>query len=314
MTFAGIGEAAALGTAACWACTSVWFSAAGVRVGSLVVNLLRMPIAFAWFAAWGLLVRGEVFPVDTSLHAWIWLSISGLVGFAFGDLCLFRALVLIGPRLASLLMATAPPLTAIVGWLVLDERLSSIAMLGMLLTTAGIAWTIAVRNAEVDPVVAHVPHDRAERRRFALGVVLALGGALGQGGGLVLSKYGMGGDDPFASSQIRVLAGALGFAAILTVMRRWPAVVRAFSDRPAMLRLGLGATFGPFLGVALSLVAVQHTETGIAASLLATAPILVIPLAVRFGGERVGTSALLGTVLAVIGVVLLVGPGAVGER
>jgi drug/metabolite transporter (DMT)-like permease len=291
----------------------VWFSAAGVRVGSLVVNLLRMPIALVWFALWGLVVRGEVFPVDTSAHAWMWLSISGLVGFAFGDLCLFRAFVLIGPRLASLLMATAPPITAILGWLVLGERLSAIGILGMLLTTAGVAWTISVRNAEVDPIAAHVPHDRAARRRFALGVLLALGGALGQAGGLVLSKHGMRGDDPFASSQIRVLAGMLGFVVILTAMRRWPAVVRALSDRPAMVRLGLGATFGPFLGVALSLVAVQHTETGIAASLLATAPVLVIPLAIRFAGEKVGWSALAGTVLAVVGVVLLVGPGAVDE-
>jgi drug/metabolite transporter (DMT)-like permease len=304
-----IGETAALGTAMCWACTSVWFSAAGVRVGSLTVNMLRMPIALVWFAAWGLVMRGEAFPLDASAHAWVWLSISGLVGFAFGDLCLFRALVLIGPRLASLLMAAAPPFTAVVGWLVLRERLSLVAVLGMMLTTVGIMWTLLVRSAPITPE----PAAPIDRRRFALGIVLALGGALGQAVGLVLSKYGMRGDDPFASSQIRVLTGAHAFAVIMTAMRRWPRVVRAFSDRTAMVQLSLGATFGPFLGVALSLVAVQHTEAGIAASLLATAPILVIPLAVRFGGEKVGWSALLGTLVAVLGVAILVGPGAVDE-
>lgn len=315
MLLGWIGEAAALGTALCWAFTSVWFSAAGVRVGSLTVNMLRMPIALVWFTAWGLALRGEVFPFDASAHAWLWLSISGLFGFAFGDLCLFRALVMIGPRLASLLMATAPPITAVLGWIVLRERLSLVAILGMLLTTAGIAWTLAVRDpAHIGSAkIEHVPREPAERRRFALGVMLALGGAAGQAIGLVLSKYGMRGDDPFASSQIRVLAGTLAFAAILTAMRRWPRVVRAFSDRTAMVQLGLGATFGPFLGVSLSLVAVQLTEAGIAASLLATAPILVIPLAVRYGGEKVGWSALFGTLLAVLGVVILVGPGAVGE-
>jgi drug/metabolite transporter (DMT)-like permease len=306
-----IGETAALGTAMCWACTSVWFSAAGVRVGSLTVNMLRMPIALLWFAAWGLVMRGEVFPLDASPHAWVWLSISGLVGFAFGDLCLFRALVLIGPRIASLLMAAAPPFTAVLGWLVLRERLSLVAILGMALTTVGIMWTLLVRSAPL--TTEQQPRDPDHRRRFALGIVLALGGALGQAAGLVLSKYGMRGDDPFASSQIRVLTGTLAFAVIMTAMRRWPRVVRAFSDRTAMVRLSLGATFGPFLGVALSLVAVQHTEAGIAASLLATAPILVIPLAVRFGGEKVGWSALMGTLMAVLGVAILVGPGAVDE-
>ncbi len=308
MLLGWIGETAALGTAMCWACTSVWFSAAGVRVGSLTVNMLRMPIALLWFAAWGIVMRGEAFPLDASAHAWVWLSISGLVGFAFGDLCLFRALVLIGPRLASLLMAAAPPFTALLGWIVLRERMSLVAILGMALTTAGIAWTLLVRSA---PAQAEL--ETHDRRRFVLGIVLALGGALGQAAGLVLSKYGMRGDDPFASSQIRVLTGTLAFAVIMTAMRRWPRVVRAFSDRTAMMHLSLGATFGPFLGVALSLVAVQHTDAGIAASLLATAPILVIPLAVRFGGEKVGWSALLGTLVAVLGVVILVGPGAVDE-
>lgn len=311
MILGWIGETAALGTALCWAFTSVWFSAAGVRVGSLPVNMLRLPIALVWFAAWGLAMRGEVFPFDASAHAWLWLSVSALVGFAFGDLCLFRALVLIGPRLASLLMAAAPPFTALLGWIVLRERMSLVAILGMSLTTMGIVWTLFVRSGPVaSDSSAHAPGHRGS---FALGIVLALGGALGQAAGLVLSKYGMRSDDPFASSQIRVLVGALAFAVIVTAMRRWPRVVRALSDRTAMVQLSLGATFGPFLGVALSLLAVQHTDAGIAASLLATAPILVIPLAVRFGGEKVGWSALLGTLFAVLGVVILVGPGAVDE-
>jgi drug/metabolite transporter (DMT)-like permease len=179
----------------------------------------------------------------------------------------------------------------------------------MALTTAGIVWTLLVRSSsDAQPGGA-----ASDRPHYALGILLALGGALGQAVGLVLSKHGMRDDDPFASSQIRVLTGTLAFMAILTVRGGWPRLARAVRDRKAMLLLALGATFGPFLGVALSLVAVQHTEAGIAASLLATAPILVIPLAVRFGGEKVGWSALAGTLVAVLGVVLLVGPGAVDE-
>src|SRR5690606_24666587 len=126
-----------------------------------------------------------------------------------------------------------------------------------------------------------------QRRETALGVVLAFCGALGQAAGLELSKLGMGTFDPFASTQIRIVAGIVGFALVFTALRRWGRVVAAVRDRRAMAMTATGAIFGPLLGVSLSLVAVQHTSAGVAASLMALSPILVIPMVVVIGRERV---------------------------
>lgn len=289
------GELAALGTAACWIATALSFEAAGKRIGSLTVNLLRMPFALVLLSLTAWAVRGVALPTDATAFHWTWLSVSGLVGFAFGDLCLFRAFVVLGPRLSTLVMSLAPPIAAVLGWAWLEETLAPRDLLGMALTLGGIAWAVLARDS-VRPAAA---------RRPLAGVLLALGGAVGQGAGLVLSKLGMGSYSALAATQIRVLAGLAGYVLLFTVFGWWPRVPAALADRRAMGPLALGAFFGPFLGVTLSLVAVRHTTTGVAASLMATTPVLIIPVVVLLGKERVGLGGVAGAVLAVAGVVVL---------
>ena len=296
------GELAALGTALCWSLTAVFFAAAGARIGSLSVNLIRLVIALGMLSVYETVARGMPLPLDASAHAWTWLSISGLIGFCVGDLCLFRALIVIGPRLSSLLMSLAPVLTGIFGWLVLGEGLTGIEMLGMALTVGGIAWAISERNPE-NPTT---PIATKTRRQMITGVLLGIGGAAGQAGGLVLSKLGMGQYDPFAATQVRIIAGIVGFAVIFVFAGWWPRTIQALRHGSAMLYTSAGALFGPFLGVSLSLIAVQRTVAGVAASLMATSPILVIPIVVLTRGEKVGVGGIGGAVLAVAGVALLV--------
>jgi len=292
------GQLAALGTASCWAASTLAFDAACQRIGSLVVNLLRLVIAFALLSVACQLLRGRALPLDATPRAWAWLSLSGLVGFAFGDLCLMRAYAFLGPRLAALMMSLAPPMTAAIGWLLLGERLSPRQLLGMALTVGGIAVAILER-----PRTAGDPPPPAGHR--AAGVALGAGGALGQAGGLVLSKLGMGSYDPVAATQVRVLAGIAAYVVLLFALGWWPRVLASLADRPAMGYTATGAFFGPFLGVSLSLFAVQRTLSGVAASLMATTPILVIPAVVLLHGERVGWGGLAGTGVAVAGVALL---------
>ncbi len=256
--------------------------------------------------AYGAFVRGHALPLDATAHAWTWLTISGLLGFAFGDLCLFRALVLIGPRLGSLVMASAPIFTALFGFAVLGERLATTDLAGMVLVTAGIAWAVGARAPAGSLAIA-------PGNVLARGVGLAVLGAIGQASGLVTAKLGMEMDtghyDPFAATQIRVLVGVLAFVIAVTVRKQWPAVKRGAQDGRAMTMVAAGGVFGPFLGVGLSLTAAQLTDAGVAASLMAMQPILVIPLAVAFMHEKVGLAAIGGAMVAVAGVALLVAPG-----
>ena len=292
-----VGQLAALGAATCWAFSALAFEAAGRRIGALALNVVRLAIAFVFLslAAWQ--VRGLPLPVDATPHAWFWLSISGLIGFTFGDLCLFRAFLIIGSRLSMLLMSLAPVLAAVIGWLVLGETLSGRDLLGMTLTVSGIAWAVLERGpADGRPLPARPPLS---------GIALGFGGALGQAGGLVLSKLGMAGYNVFAAVQVRVIAGIVGYSAIYFALRWWPSVRAAFSDSKALGLASVGAFFGPFLGVTLSLVAVRETSTGVASSIMALTPILIIPIVVLVRRERVGLGGIVGAVVAVAGVVLL---------
>ena len=149
-----LGELAALGTAVCWTFSALSFTAAGKRVGSLNVNLLRLALALVMLAGYGWIVRGHPWPTDASGTTWRWLLLSGFIGFFIGDLCLFEAFVLVGTRLSTLLMSLAPPLTAVSGWLILGERLSGRDWLGMTITVTGTILVLVERHGETA-----APHD-----------------------------------------------------------------------------------------------------------------------------------------------------------
>ncbi|MCB0804796.1 MAG: DMT family transporter [Bacteroidales bacterium] len=297
-----LGEIAALLTAIFWTVTSMSFEAAGKRIGSLQVNLIRLYIAFGIYSIYLWVVRGLPFPVDATAEAWIWLSLSGLVGFAIGDLLLFQAFVVVGARVSMLIMAMVPPVTALSGWLILGETLNYQHILGMILTVTGISMVIVGRDAAVS--------GSKKRKKLKLsypvgGLLLAFGGAVGQAVGLVLSKFGMKDYDAFAASQIRVLAGIVGFTMIFFFMRRWNRVKTGLKNKKGMMFTTIGSVFGPFLGVSFSLLAVQHTEAGVAATIMSIVPILLIPPAVLFFKEKITIREVIGSLVAVAGVALL---------
>ncbi|HEX3131041.1 MAG TPA: DMT family transporter [Thermoanaerobaculia bacterium] len=290
------GQLAALGAAAMWACTALSIEGAARRIGSLTVNLVRLAFAFAFLSIVGLVSRGHPLPTDATHHNWTWLTISGLVGFTFGDLCLYRAYVVLGPRLSSLMMALVPPITALIGWQVLGETLTWRDLLGMTLTLTGIGWAILERSRRSGAVQQHIT---------PAGVALGFGGALGQAVGLILSKIGMAGYNVFASTQVRVLAGFVGYALLFFALRWWPNVRTGLRDRTAIGFCALGAFFGPFLAVSLSLLAIRETVAGVAASIMALTPVLIIPLVIVLKGEKVGIGGVAGALVAVTGVALL---------
>lgn len=307
-----IGELAALGTAVCWVFTAIFFEAAGKRIGSLAVNLLRLVLGWCFLALLCWATRGHPLPVDAGAHAWLWLSASGLVGLFLGDMCLFRAFIVLGPRLSALVMSLVPPLTAVIGWLFLGESLAWRDIVAIALTVTGVALAVTERH-KPGPVRVAVPQTNAQAsgpgHAVAApawhGVGLALGGALGQSIGLILSKHGMGEYSAVAATQIRVIAGLLGFAALFSVIGFWPRIRTALRHRGGLGFTALGALVGPVLGVTLSLYAVQQTKAGIAASITALTPVLMIPVVAITHHERVSMRGVLASLTAFAGVALL---------
>jgi len=290
-----LGEFAALGTAFCWTITALSFESAGKKVGSLAVNYLRLVIGFLFLSSFTLVVRGKLLPTDATSTNWNWLLLSGLVGFTLGDLFLFQAFVIIGARIAMLIMALVPPITALIGWLFLGENLTGLEIIAMLITIGGICLVILERGET---------NGQVQFSRPLSGILFAFGGTLGQAIGLIFSKYGMGEYSPFAATQIRIIAGISGFTILFFFMKRWGKVFAALNNHAAMARITVGSFFGPFLGVSLSLLAVQNTLTGIASTIMAIVPILIIPPAVFIFKEKINLKEVVGALIAIAGVTI----------
>lgn len=270
------------------------FEAAGKRIGSLNVNLVRVVLGVLFLSVFCYLRRGLWLPSDASLHAWIWLSASGIAGLTLGDMCLLKAFVLVGSRISALIMAFVPMLSALISWVFLGELLNLQDQAGMLLTTTGIVMVVMRR-----------PNGKARNKYPLKGLLLALGGAIGQSVGLVFSKFGMGSYDAFAANHIRLLAALAGFTVIFLLTGRWRGVLPAVGHRSGMGFATLGSFFGPFVGVSLSLYAVQHTQVGVAATIIALVPVFIIPPAVLIKKEVIGLRDVTGAFIAVAGSVLL---------
>jgi len=290
-----LGEFAALLTAFFWTVTALAFESASRRLGSLSVNLLRLVIGFIFLSIFTLIRRNVILPFDASIQNWFWLSLSGLIGFVFGDLFLFKSYTVIGSRFAMLIMTLVPPMTALFGWIIIGERLTLFHFLGMTLTFSGIALAVFNRNGK---------GEKLSLKLAPSGILFALGGAAGQALGLVLSKFGLSDYDPFSATQIRVIAGIAGFSIMITFMGRWNRIRSAISDSKGMKPLTLGAFFGPFLGVSFSLISVKYTEAGIASTIMALVPVLIIIPAVVLYKERVTFAEIAGALISVGGVAL----------
>lgn len=282
-----IGEFAALGVSICWTLSALFFEKAGYKIGSLSVNFIRLFLAIFFLGITTYLTRGLFFPTDATPYQWYWLGLSGFIGFFLGDMLLFQSYMIIGSRTATLIMSLAPMLTGVIGWFFLGEILSPKNILAMTISVAGIIIAISNRKMKLN----YPPK----------GILLALGGALGQAVGLILSKKGMGQYDAVAATQIRAIFGIISFGILITVLRRWGKIGKSFQHKSAMKSVTVGAIFGPFIGVALGLFAIQQTKTGIASTLMALVPIFIIaPSAIMFK-EKIRPQQIIGAIVSIAG-------------
>ena len=116
-----LGQLAALATAVCWTFSALCFEYSSKKIGSLSLNIIKMYLAFALFTVFAWIFRGRPFPTDASGFAWLWLGLSGIIGFVLGDFFLFKAFAKIGARTSMLIMSLVPPMTALIGFFLLSE-------------------------------------------------------------------------------------------------------------------------------------------------------------------------------------------------
>lgn len=292
-----IGEIAGLATSFFFAMTAIIFTTTGRMIGSQVTNRMRLLFAFVYLVILNLILFREPLPFSASSSRWVWLSLSGVIGLSLGDAFLFQSFVAVGPRLGSLLLSLAPIFGSLIAWVFFGETLTALQITGIVLALTGIGWV----------VMSHEEPDNTPRGHTRRGVIFGVLAGLGQAVGLVLSKQGMTGDfSPFQANAIRMLAAAIFVWIWAAIEGQAGATISAIREQPKSLRLlALGALVGPVLGVTSSLLAVQHAEVGVASTLMALPPVIVLPVSYFVFKEKIGWHAVAGTLLAIAGVAIL---------
>jgi drug/metabolite transporter (DMT)-like permease len=292
-----IGEIAALATACFFAMTALIFTSTGRAIGSQLTNRMRLTFALIYLVILNLILFREPLPFSAESSRWLWLSLSGIIGLSLGDAFLFQSMIAVGPRLSSLLLSLAPLFGTIMAWTFFDETLTVAQLTGILLALAGIAWVVA----------SHVEPPDTPRGHTRSGVIFGALAALGQAVGLVLSKQGMSGAfSPFQANAIRILAAVCFIWAWAALDGRAASTVQDLRGKSQVIGLlALGAFIGPVLGVTASLLAIQHAEIGVASTLMALTPVILLPVSHFVFKEKVGWPAILGTIFAIAGVAIL---------
>lgn len=303
-----IGELISIGVAFSWTATALLSEYGSKRLGNLTLNVLRMALALVFSLVLFGMVTGSPLPTAVPLDACGWMLLSGLVGYVIGDFCLFQCYIIIGSRYGQLFMTLAPLSAALMAWVTLGQQMTAMSIVAMLVTLFGIGISVLGRGE----------HHKVSLKLPLHGVLYAIGAAMCQGIGLVLSKIGMDHYNltalaetgvpewmiPFSANFYRCVAGIIGFTLLLYVREGIAPLRDALHDRKGLTVATATTVFGPFVGVGFSLMAVQFTAAGIASTLMAMTPIIILLPSYWLFHEKITWRAFLGAVISVVGVSL----------
>lgn len=337
------GEIISLIVAVSWTITALCAEYASKHIGQLATNVIRMAASLVLLSLTMLVFTGSPLPLYADGKAWFWLSMSGFVGYCFGDYCLFNSYIVMGSRFGQLFMTLAPPVAAIASWMIFGETMTPLAMLGMIVTMFGIALSIfgkeenaeestslpkrkqigyaelKVLHSSLFTVISHPLDELKVHSKIPLrGILFGIGAGTGQGLGLVLSKLGMTYYQanipateetvlnlmPFTSTFIRAITGMAGFVLVMLVTKQTRTVLQATRDHRSMLVMAGAVIFGPFIGVSLSLMATLYTNPGIAQTIMAITPVLILWPSYLLYKQKVTIREVIGAVISVVGVSL----------
>lgn len=290
-----IGEFAALITAFLWSMTSLFFASAVVRIGSVQLNVTRQFLALVFLVTVIIISNTKI---ELKTEQYLFLGLSGIVGLTFGDSFLFLAYREIGARISMLIMSLSPAIAAILAYLFLGETISIIGIIGICVTLLGITIVIYEKNGS-----------NKTKLNYA-GLIFALLASIGQGTGLVLAKHAFNlsqnSINGFIATTIRLSSSLMILFPISILTGKLKNPIKVFlEDKKAMFLTIGGSIAGPFLGITFSLIAISYTKVGIASTIMALPPVLMLPMVRYFYNEKLSIKSILGAFVAVAGVAIL---------
>jgi len=294
--------AAAL-TSCFFALSALSGSRAAALVGPVNANFIRLSLA-------AFLLSVYAFTFGQGFHGpglSVFL-ISGLVGFGLGDIALFQAYERIGSRRTILLVqCLAVPFAALTEWFWLGTQISLQQIMWITLILAGVSLVMIRRQESIVANSVLWP-----------GIGFGVLAALGQGWGAVLSRKAISLNqaagfelDGWTAAFQRIMAGlvvAAFFYVWFRCKRRSLQQSRLAHLPPearlrALLFCFANGLAGPVLGVGCYQWALTTAPSGIVLAIVATTPIVVLPLAWLLEGDKPTWLSVSGSLLAISAVV-----------
>lgn len=302
------GEVIALLTTFCWSLGIFPFTEAAIRIGTAPLNQYRLLLAWLIISVilfcWNGVSPLELFTTPQP-YQYVFLGLSGIIGFSIGDYCSFTSFKLLGPKLGSLYTTFAPGAALLIGYIALNESINVIGIFGIFITITGVIWlTLSKKDSNAASKVGYT--------RDKKGIIYGIIGALCQGVGLVLSKYGM---DYYSvklptmhAVWIRLLF-AFSAAFIISLIagklksNSKPIFTNEKNNLPYLF---LGTLLGPVMGVSLSLLAIQKLEVAVAQTIFSLLPLFVLPISFIVYKEKITIQSFLACMIALGGVLILI--------
>lgn len=289
-------ELAALSAALCWAFAGIVSHGPSTKLGAVAFVRLRLVIVSVLFSLW-VLFAGTWSTL--TFGATGGLVLSGIIGIFLGDWALFATMNRLGPRLTTILFSLNAPMAVILGWIVLDERLKPIAIVGIAMTLIGVVLAVLFGRRASQRHIFETTHGRLE-----VGVALGLIAAFCQAAASLIARPIMEtGVDPIAASLVRLATGAVALSLLMLFVKSTRQ--QASLDRKTFLIVVISAVLAMALGMTLVLFALIGGEVGIVSTLTATTPVLILPLLWITTHERPAAGAFAGAALVVIGTAFL---------
>ncbi len=289
-----IGQLISLGTAFLWAISVIIFEYTGKKLGSTMINTLRLFYGFVMVGIITLISQGYFLPVVSST-GWLFILISSILGFLIGDLFLFQAFLDIGGRLTLLIYSVTPIFGAVIDYFIFKEVLGIFTIIGMIVTFSGIGLALFSRGKE-----------KVQNKHLKRGVIFAILGAFGQATGLIFSKLALNeGLEALEITHLRIFVGLVGFTLLLMFQKKLKDIPKTFQYKKESIILFIGSITGPVLGIWTTILAMQYAPIGVTTTIAQLNTILIIPLSVMFFKERISMKEIFAALLAFSGVALL---------
>lgn len=294
---------AAILTTILWSISVVCAHRSAKMIGGSEANFWRLSVAFlfliGWAYAFGQGTEGDSFPL------FLW---SGIIGIGVGDVALFQALPRLGSRVTVLLIqCLSTPFAALIEWLWLGTKLTGVQMLFGAVILGGVSFALAPSE-----------HLKITRRQMIIGTSFGVLGALGNAFGAVFTRKGYAiaqaahqNIDGGTAAFQRILGGLFVAGVWLLIIKQRAQPVARFSSLREKFRLAFpwvlaNGFAGQTLGTTCYQLALKSAPTGIVLPIIATTPLVVIPFAYFMENEKITARAIIGGVIAVIGVIGLV--------